>query len=84
MKNSHIHACVLVIVMFSGVLSAAAPGRNTPSPKSNRGAQKQRSVPEPATMLLVGAGAAAAIGARKLVGPRRRRDDAVDRTDSVR
>jgi hypothetical protein len=79
MKNSLIHACVLAIVMTTGMVGAAAPGQKASAPQSNRYGQKQRSVPEPSTMLLVGAGAAAAIGARKLMGPRRRRDDAIDR-----
>jgi hypothetical protein len=72
MKNSLVPACVVVILLSAGVRGPSGQSL-VPTPTS-----KPRSVPEPSTMLLIGAGAAAAIGARKLWGARRGRDRAAD------
>jgi hypothetical protein len=65
MHFSPAHACVITLIAFAGVTApfnvAYAQSRRPQAPP----VPHRRSVPEPSTILLVGAGTAAAIASRK-------------------
>jgi len=66
----------LIMLVFVGAIVALPAGvQGAPNDQKQgvaKKAQTARSVPEPATMLLVGGAAAALVGARKLLRSKRR------------
>jgi PEP-CTERM motif-containing protein len=66
MKTSVARAWVLALITAASVAAASNVVYGQGNKSSPPPGQKNRSVPEPSTILLVGAGAAVAFGVRKL------------------
>ena len=68
MKNSLVVTCLaaLLTVTAGAALASATPNSNNGNHgNGNNGNKSEQSVPEPATVLLLGAGTVVAIGARR-------------------
>jgi hypothetical protein len=63
MKNSLLVTCLVALLMVTA--GAAPPPAGSRPNDGNNPSKPEKSVPEPATVLLLGAGAAVAIGVRR-------------------